>query len=549
MSNSILEIEEAPLLLCVGTNMTESHPVMAIRVKRALRKGARLIVIDPRRTGLADLAHRHLAIRPGSDTSVFNAMAKTIVDEGLVDREFVESRTTGFEELVEHLREYPLERAEALSGAPATEIRAAAIEYASAERAGIYYTLGVTEHVSGVGNVQSLCNLALLTGNLGKRGAGINPLRGQNNVQGAGDSGALPNVFPGMQRLDNPAVRAAFEREWGALPPPERAVTKVRAMELALEGKVRAMWIVGENTLLSDPDMKHTERALRSLEFLVVQDLFLTETARLAHVVLPAAAFCEQEGSFTNSERRVQRVRKAVEPPGEARDDCWIVGEVARRMGGPIKLQYPGGAAEIFDEMARLMPMYRGLSHARLDREGGLQWPVPSADHAGTTFLHEGRFVNGRGLLARVPYVPPDETPNAEYPFLLTTGRRLAAYHTNTQTGNSAGFEVLAPHEKAEIHPEDGRRLGVRTGDWLSIASRRGEVRARAELTDRTPEGVVFMSFSFGETPTNLLTNRKGDPVTDTPSYKVAAVRIARVDGNGNSNSNSKDWIVQRRTP
>lgn len=524
MSNSILEIEDAPLLLCVGTNMTESHPVVAVRVKRAVAKGARLIVVDPRRTGLAERAHRFLRLRPGADAALFNAMARAIVDAGLVNRRFVEERTTGYEAFVEHLRRFAPEDVEAETGIPAAEIRAAAVEYASAERAGIYYTLGVTEHVGGVANVQALCDLALLTGNLGRVSAGINPLRGQNNVQGAGDAGALPNVYPGYRRVDDPAARAFFEKAWGVPLPARPGITKVRAMERALDGTIRAMWIVGENTLASDADATHTEKALRALEFLVVQDLFLSETAKLAHVVLPAAAFAETEGTFTNTERRVQRVRKAVEPPGLARPDWWILSEASRRMGGPAA----ASAAEVFDEMAALSPIYRGLSHARLDAEGGLCWPVPDVAHPGTPVLHADGFANGRAVFKLVEPVPVAERPDAEYPFLLTTGRRLATYHTNTMTGACEGFDVLAPGEAVEIHPDDADRLGARDGDWLRIRSRRGALRARAKLTERSPAGLVFMSFAFPETPTNVLTTRVGDPVTETPELKAAAVAIEK---------------------
>jgi predicted molibdopterin-dependent oxidoreductase YjgC len=523
MTNSILEIEDAPLLLCIGTNMTESHPVIAVRVKRALRKGARLIVVDPRRTGLADRAHRFLRLKPGSDAALFNAMAKAIVDAGLVDRAFVDARTTGYAELAAHLERFTPEAMEPVTGVPAAEIRAAALEYASAPRAGIYYTLGVTEHVGGVANVQALANLALLTGNLGRLSAGINPLRGQNNVQGAGDAGALPNNYPGYQKVDDPAARAFFEKAWGVPLDPERGITKVRALERAIAGDIRAMWIVGENTLASDADAHHTERALRALDFLVVQDLFLTDTARLAHLVLPAAAFAEAEGTFTNTERRVQRVRKAVDPPGQAQPDWWIIGELGRRLGWPPVRS----ASEVFDELASVAPIYAGMSHARLE-ERGLQWPCPDASHPGTPFLHEGRFPSGRGVFRCVEPIPPAELPDAEYPYLLTTGRRLATYHTNTMTGACEGFDVLAPHEAAEIHPDDAGRLGLKTGDWMRVRSRRGEVRVRARVTDRSPAGVVFMSFAFPETPVNVLTTRAGDPVTETPELKVAAVALSR---------------------
>lgn len=530
MSNSIEEMERATFLFCVGTNMTETHPVMAVRVKKAVRKGARLVVADPRRIRLAEYAARYLPIRPGSDTALFNAMARTIVDEGLVNREFVRERTTGFEELVEHLRPFTPEWAEGITGVPAEDIRNTAIEYARAERSGIYYTLGVTEHVCGVGNVQALCNLALLTGHIGRPGTGVNPLRGQNNIQGAGDCGALPNHFPGFQKVDDPSCRRKMEALWGVPLDGKPGITKIRAMEHAVEGRIRAMWIVGENTAVSDADGRTVERALRNLEFLVVQDIFETETAKYAHVVLPAAAFAEVDGTFTNSERRVQRVRKALEPPGQARPDWWIIGQVGMRMNAATKMDFRS-AEEVFDELARVSPIYHGMSYRRLEGRG-LQWPCPDPDHPGTPFLHAGKFENGRGILSRVEYIPPQEVPTREFPFVLTTGRRLATYHTNTQTGRSAGFRSLVPHEWLEVNPEDARRLGISTGDWVEVRSRRGEIRVRALVTNRSQPGVAFLSFSFPETRTNVLTSARGDPRTETPELKVTAVSLRRVDKN-----------------
>ena len=530
MSNSIDEMEDAPMLFCVGTNMTETHPVIALRVKKAVRKGARLIVADPRRIRLADYAHHYLQMRLGSDTALFNAMAQVITHEGLVDQEFVAARTTGYDALVEHLKTMTPEWAESISGVPAAAIRAAAIDYASAERASIYYTLGVTEHICGVGNVQSLCNLALLTGNLGKRSTGINPLRGQNNIQGAGDCGALPNNYPGFQKVDDQKTREKFERAWGVPLDPDLGITKIKAMDRAIERKIRALWIVGENTLVSDPDIAHTRKALEALDFLVVQDIFLTDTGKMADVVLPAAAFAETDGFYTNSERRVQRIRKAVDPPGEAKPDWWIISQVGQRMKTSVKLAYDG-PDQVFAELAELSPFYHGMSYARIEKHG-LQWPCPTPEHAGTPFLHKDRFENDRGILKRVDYVPPDEVPDDEYPFFLTTGRRLGTYHTNTQTGRSAGFDVLVPNEWVEIHPDDAKRLSVRTKDWLEVRSRRGTVRARARVTRRSPQGTVFMSFAFpDESPTNVVTNPKVDPTTETPEVKVAAVAITRAPG------------------
>ncbi len=527
MSNSINEIENAPLLFCVGTNMTECHPVIAVRVKKAIRKGAKLILADPRRIDLVRYAHCFLQLKLGTDTALFNAMAKVIIDEGLVDQEFVDERTTGYTDLVRHLESCTPEWGEKITGVPASEIRAAAIEYAKAERAGIYYTLGVTEHICGVGNVQSLCNLALLTGNLGKESAGVNPLRGQNNIQGAGDCGAIPNNYPGFQAVNDPKNREKFERAWGVPLDPDKGITKIQAMEEAIEGNIKAMWIVGENTLVSDPDVNHTRKALQSLGFLVVEDMFLTDTAQMADVVLPAAAFAETDGFFTNSDRRVQRIRKAVEPPGLARPDWWIISQVSQRIDTPVNMTYKN-SAEVFAELAELSPFYHGMTYERID-SGSIQWPCPDAGHGGTTYLHKDRFENGRGILQRVDYVPPSEVPDDTYPFFLTTGRRLGTYHTNTMTGRSSGFSVLVPNEWLELHPADAEKIAVRSGDWVRVTSRRGEVMTRVRLTRRSPEGTVFMSFAFpDESPTNNVTNPTVDPITETPELKVAAVAVER---------------------
>lgn len=516
------------MLLCIGTNMTECHPIIAIRVKKAVRKGARLFVVDPREIPLTRYAEEHLALRLGSDVAVFNAMAKVIIDEDLHDKEFIADRTEGFDELVAHLESFTPEYAESISGVPAEQIIRCAIAYGSAERAGIYYTLGITEHICGVQNVQSLCNLALITGNFGKRSAGVNPLRGQNNIQGAGDCGALPNNYPGFQVVNDPANQEKFEKAWGVPLDSEIGITKTMALDWAVEGKLKGMWICGENTLVSDPDVNHTRHALESLDFLVVQDMFLTETAELAEVVFPAAAFTEVDGFFTNSDRRIQRIRKATEPPGEAKPDWWIIAEVARRMGTPVNFDY-SDSSEVFDELSSLSPIYEGLSYERIEN-GELMWPVEGVDHPGTPFLHEGVFPRGRGKLQIFDYVPPAEEPDEDYPYFLTTGRRLPTYHTNTMTGRSGGFRILVPNEWIELHPRDAKNLGLEGGDWARISSRRGEVLTRVAVTRTSPVGTAFMSFAFPEeTQTNLITNPEVDPITETPELKVATVAIEKV--------------------
>ena len=527
MSNSIAELERSPLIMVVGSNTTETHPVIALRIKKAVRNGSRLIVVDPRNIELTRLAHRHLRLNVGTDIALFNAMAHVIIRERLYDEDYVSGRVDGLDELARHVEKYTPEAAEEITGVPAEEIAAAAREYATAERAAICYTLGITEHSCGVHNVQALANLALLCGNFGIENAGVNPLRGQNNVQGAGDVGCLPTDLPGYQKVQKDEARAPYEREWGVSIPERPGITKVHAIDEILKGNVRCVYIMGENTVISDANASRTRRALEEVEFLVVQDIFMTETAALADVVLPAATFAEMDGTYTNTERRVQRVRKAVEPPGQARPDADIICDLASRLGYPMSYAHP---SEIWDEVARNTPILAGISYERLDREGGLQWPCPTHDHPGTKFLHEDFFVTGRGQLALVDHMPPVEQPDGEYPLLLTTGRHRELYHTNTQTSRAPGILELVSHEFAEVSPQDAADLGLADGEPICVVSRRGRVKARVRVTDVSPPGVVFMSFHFPwETPTNELTTDAFDPITETPEFKACAVRIERL--------------------
>jgi formate dehydrogenase major subunit/formate dehydrogenase alpha subunit len=526
MSNSIAELEQARLILAVGTNTTESHPVLSMQVKAAVRRGARLIVVDPRRIELTSFATRWLPLRVGSDTALFNAMARIIIDEELYDERFVSEHTKGFEELREHVGACSVERAEEITGVPAAEIVAAAREYATTRPASIIYTLGVTEHTCGVHNVQSLANLALLCGNFGRPSSGVNPLRGQNNVQGAGDMGCLPNNFPGYQKVVEPETRRHWEEVWGVPLSGTPGITKITALDRILKGEVRAAYIMGENTVVSDANAAHTREALEALELLVVQDLFLTQTARLADVVLPAAGWPETEGTFTNTERRVQRVRQAVSPPGQAREDWRIVADLAARMGHEMPF---ADASEVWSEVATATPLLAGITWDRLEPDG-IQWPCPDPDHPGTPYLHEGLWTGEQvGTFQPVPYVPPAEPADDAFPFVLSTGRRRTAYHTQTQTGRTP-LKTLAPHEVVEIHPEDGARLGIGDRQRVAVISRRGRVEVAASLTDRSPRGVVFLSFHHpDEVWTNLLTTDAYDPFTETPEFKACAVRIEPV--------------------
>ena len=529
MSNSIEELAGSDFLLVTGSNTTESHPVISLRMKRAAKNGAKLVVVDPRKIELTKWATRHVQINVGTDIPFYNAMAHVIVNEGLYDAEFVASRTEGFEALKRHVQRYTPEYSAEICGVEPEEIVMTAREFAAAApKASICYTLGITEHSCGSHNVQSLGNLGLLCGTFGQRHGGINPLRGQNNVQGAGDAGCIPTDLPGYQKIERPGIREQFEAAWGVDLPPRRGITKITAMDQMLKGHVRGLFVMGENTVVSDPHANHAEHALRSAEFMVVQDIFLTETAQLADVVLPAAAFAESDGTFANSERRVQRVRPAVAPPGEAKTDVDILLALFDRMGHP---QLARNSAEVFDEMRKLTPIYAGLTHERLDREGGIQWPCGSEDDAGTEYLHADEFSSGfPGFFAPVDHIPPAEEVDDEYEYLLTTGRRRSTYHTGTQTGRASGFQTLVPHEMLELHPDDAEDLGIGTGDLLEVESRRGSVSVTARVTNRSPRGVVFMSFAFPErVRTNDVTSDAFDFITETPEFKACAVRIKKL--------------------
>ncbi len=524
MSNPLRDMELPNAIFCIGTNMTEAHPVAATRLKKAMRNGAKLIVADPRKIPLARMADLHLQLRVGTDVALLAGMAHVIVRDDLINREFIAGRTEEFDSLVAHVKDKTPEWAESICGVPARDIETAARWYAEAERGAIYYTLGITEHICGVDNVQSLCNLTLLTGHIGREGTGINPMRGQNNIQGAGDCGALPNNYPGFQPVTDPANQAKFEQAWGTRVDLEKGITKVRALDLCGE-KIFAMLICGENTVVSDPDRNHCEHALKSLDHLVVIDIFLTETAQLADVVFPASAWGETDGVFTNTERRVQRVRAAVPPPGQAKPDWWIISRLAQRLG--FKSFDYDSPDQIFNELCELSPTYHGLDWD-LVAEGRHHWPVPEKGHPGTPVLHIGEFPRGRGVFKTPEYRDPAETVDDQYPVWLTTGRRLAHYHTRTMTGRSVGTQFLVPEELVEVHPDDVAAWGLDDGGLAVMASRRGEVLVKVRATDTSPRGTVFCSFSFSDVPINALTGSGYDPVTDTAELKVCPVSLER---------------------
>jgi len=530
MSNSIAELEFADCILVTGSNTTETHPVIAGLIKRAVRThGAKLIVVDPRRIDLIKHATLWLRQRGGSDVAWITGMMHAILAEGLQDDAFIAERTEGFEAFRSVVEAFSLKRAAELSGILAEDLVKAARLFARSRKASIVYSMGITQHTHGTDNVLSLANLAMLTGSIGRPSSGVNPLRGQNNVQGACDLGALPNVYPGYQPVTDPEVRGKFERAWGRPLSDAIGLTVVEMMHAAAEGRLKGMVIMGENPMLSDPNLQHVEEALSSLDVLVVQDVFLTETARLADVVLPAASFAETDGTFTNTERRVLLVRAAVPPPGLAREDWRILCSLAERLGLPMRY---GDAAEIMDEIATVAPIYGGIRHRRLDPDG-LQWPCPADDHPGTPFLHAGTFRRGLGKFHAVEYRPPAELPDAEYPLCLSTGRILPHFHTGSMSRRAKALNAYVSEAYAEIHPADLARIGAVDGEKVRVITRRGEIVTKAVVNGRVDEGSVFIPFHFVEAAANRLTNDALDPAAKIPELKVAACRIERVSAGG----------------
>jgi formate dehydrogenase major subunit len=525
MTNSIAEVVDADAVLVIGSNTTEAHPVIGAQIRQAVGRGAKLVVAEPREIPLAQDADIFLKIKPGTNIALLNGLMHVIIAEGLYDREYVENRTEGFAELQEVVEDYPPERVAEICGIDPEDLKAAARLYAKAEKAPIFYAMGVTQHSSGTAGVMSIANLALLCGKIGKYGCGVNPLRGQNNVQGACDMGCLPGDYTGYQKVANPEARAKFEKAWGVKLPEQPGLTVTEAVQAIEDGKVRCLYIMGENPLLSDPNLNHTEEMFKKLDFLIVQDIFLTETAELADVVLPAACFAEKDGTFTNTERRVQRIRRAVPAPGDARADWEIVQEVMLRLGYENQADSP---EEILAEIASLTPSYGGISFDRLEREQP-QWPCPSPDHPGTPILHVGRFSRGeRALFKPAHYLPAAEQPDDEYPLILTTGRILYHYHTRTMTGRNEDLNRISGRSFVEINPADAAKWGIESGARVKVESRRGEVVVDALVTDRVDAGVIFMPFHFGDGAANRLTNDVLDPTAKIPEYKVCAARVER---------------------
>lgn len=527
MTNSIGEIRDADFLLIIGSNTSEAHPIIAMEMKRAERRGATVVVADPRAIWMTTIADRHLRMRPGTDVWLLNAMAHVIVSEGLVDEDFIAKNTEGFEAVKKAVATYTPEEAEKITGVPAEDIRWTARKYATTKRAGIYYTLGITEHSHGTDNVYALSNLVLMTGHLGQASSGMNPLRGQNNVQGANDAGASPVFYPGYQRVDDEAVRKKYEAAWGVELSPDPGMN-LNVMMKAVGTDIKGLFVMGEDIVISEPNVKKLEEGMNKVDFVVVQDIFLNETARFADVILPAACFAEKEGVFTNSERRVQRVRKAVEPPGDARADWQILVDLARACGQDWGFET---AAAVYDELVRDAPKFSGISHRRIDEGGvGLQWPCPDEDHEGTTYLHEGGVLRGKGLFQAVEYRPSLELPSEPYPLVLSTGRTLYHYNAATQTRRTPQLLEKQPEAWIEIHPRDAKMRGVKHGDLIEVTTRRGRVECRALVSRQVRRGCIWMPMHYPEARANLLTNDAGDPVTQTAEYKVCAAEVKKLD-------------------
>jgi formate dehydrogenase alpha subunit len=523
-TNSFDQIEDANVLFVIGSNTTEAHPIVSLKMIKALNKGAKIIVADPRKIELVDMACIWLNLRPGTNIALLNGMMNVILREGLQDEDFIAARTEGFEEFRKVVEQYPPETAAKITGVPAERIIEAARIYAKAKKAMIVYSLGITEHITGTNNVMSLGNLAMLTGNVGRRSTGVMPLRGQNNVQGACDMGALPNSYVGYQPVTDPNNRAKFEKAWKVKLPSAPGETSTQMLDHVTDRKIKGLYMLGEDPAQTDPDSNKVRASLETLDFLVVQEIFPTETTKYADVILPAASFAECDGTFTNGERRIQRVNKAI--PAICGLENWqTICKIAQKMGYPMNYSHP---SEIMDEIAALAPMFGGVSFSRLGA-GGLQWPCPSAGHPGTETLHVDKFSRGLGKFNAVEHKFPAEQSDPDYPLILTTGRRREHYNCGSMTRRSKGIMYKWPEEAIEINPSDANELGVSDGEMVQVSSRRGVVRTKARITDRSLRGVAFMSFHYPDVLTNLLTNAALDPQAKTPEYKACAIKIEKI--------------------
>jgi formate dehydrogenase major subunit len=540
MTNPIYDItHDVDAIMLVGSNPEEAHPVVGMQIREAVRNGAKLIVVDPRDIDIAAQADVHLKLRPGTNIAFANGMCHVFIEEGLIDEQFIAERTEGFEKLKEIVKDYTPEKVGEICHIDPDDLRTAARIYAKAKKAPIIYCLGVTEHSTGTEGVMSMSNMAMMVGKLGRPGCGVNPLRGQNNVQGACDMGAQPNQYSGYQNVTNPEIRAKFEKAWGVSLPSEIGLHATDVFPAAIRGEVKGLYIYGEDPVVTDPDTHHILKALKSLDFFVIQELFMTETAQLADVILPGRSYAEKEGTFSNTERRVQRVRKAIEVPGNMRLDTDIICDLMRRMGYD---QPTLTASQIFDEMAELTPSFHGMSYERLDNSDGqfLQWPCPTKDHPGTPIMHVGKFSRGLGWFYPTIYVPANELPDEEYPVMLTTGRILYHYTTRAMTGRTPGLMEISGNSFVEINSEDAKALHIVNGERVRVRSRRGEITSEARVSEKTSPGECWMPFHFPDGDANWLTNAALDTFARIPEYKVCACRIEKIpdeeayDENGN---------------
>lgn len=524
MTNSIKEIEDMEVIFIIGSNTKETHPVIANRMIKAYRKGARIVIADPRKVAMMRFAEVTLRLKPGTDIALLNGIAHVIAKEGLHNKTFIGDKTEGFEDWKKSVEEYTPEYAEKITGVNREDIIKAARIYGSSRKAGIFYTMGITQHTCGTENVNAAANLAILTGNIGRESTGVNPLRGQNNVQGSSDAGCMPNVYPGYQKVNDPDIKARFEKAWGVQLSQQPGLTATEMIPAAIEGKIKALYIMGENPVVTDPNTHHTVDALNKLDFLIVQDIFMTETAALADLVLPSTCFAEKDGTFSNTERKVQRVRKAVEPPGEARSDLSIIMEMSRRLGYAMDYR---SAEEVLLEFGQVWPNLAGITYQRIDKEG-IQWPCPDRNHPGTPYLYKNGFPKGKVRLSHVPYSNPDELTDNEYPFVLTTGRNLYQYHSGSMTRRVAHIESYAGQPYVEISPEDSKKLTIKDGEMLTVASRRGAIRIKARVTHKVSEGLVFIPMHYSEAAANVITNDALDNTCKIPEFKVCAVKISK---------------------
>jgi len=544
-SVSVDDVATTDCYLLTGSNTTEAHPVIATRIKQNVRDGADLLVFDPREVQIAEYATQYSRVQPGYDAVWINGITRHVIENDLYDADFVAERTTGFEDVAEAVQEFTPERVEEVSGVPPEEIASAAETIAEADSCVFGWTLGLTEHSHGTENVIAMANLAAITGNLGKPGTGVSPFRGQNNVQGGGgDMGPLPDNFPGYQDIADDEIRAKFEEAWDCEISPEYGYYTTQMFLAADRDDVRGMYVIGENSALSEPGVNHAEKILRDLDFLVVQDLFVTETAEYADVVLPACSFVEKTGTFTNTDRTVQMVKQVMPPKGDSRPDWEILQDLANRMGRDWDYD---STAEIMEEVNSLTPLYGGISHERVESEGGLQWPCWDEDHPGTVRLYEEEFNtdDGTAHLEGIGYSEPAETPDEDYPFTLTTGRVLYQYHTGTMTHREEGIMDYTPSDFLEVHPETAAAYGLESGDMVRVESRRGEITVPAQVTDRVGPDTVFAPIHFAESAVNRLTDEEHlDPSAATPEYKVSAVRIAPAE-DGDSDEGADETVVE----